>query len=203
MNTPRPTVCIVDDDPAIRDSLALLLGLKGLSTQVFASAETFLAAHDPEAPGCLLVDVRMERLSGLALLARLRGLGDARPCIVMTAHGDVSMAREALKGGAFDFLEKPLDNEVLLDVIRNAIEADLARRASRERAEQHLVRLERLTPRERDVLALLLEGHQNREIAERLGISARTVEVYKARVMEKLDARSLADLLALTRAASP
>ncbi len=199
MNLRPATVFIVDDDPAVRDSLGLLLGLHGISTQLHASAETFLAAYDPDLPGCVLADVRMPGMSGLALQARLRATDDARPVVVMTAHGDVAMAREALKGGAFDFLEKPLDNHVLLDVLRTAIETDLEQRATRDRSAQGRERLQRLTPREREVLGLIADGHANREVAERLGLSVRTVEVYKARVMDKLEAHSLADLLTLLR----
>ncbi len=189
------TVFVVDDDAAIRDALSLLISLRGLRAQVFASAEHFLETYRSEWRGCLLADLQMPGMSGLELQAELKARGVPLPVVVLTAHGDVATARAALKNGAVDFLEKPVDDAVLMDVLGNAIRLD---------AEQHTVaharaaaveRLGRLTPRERDVLRLLAQGNQLREIALQLEISPRTVEVYKARMMEKLGCRTLADVV--------
>jgi RNA polymerase sigma factor (sigma-70 family) len=189
------TVFVVDDDASIRDALSLLISLKGLRASVYSSAEDFLSVYDPTWRGCLLTDLKMPGMSGIDLQALLQQRGVSLPVVVLTAHGDVSTTRAALKNGAVDFLEKPVDDEVLLDVLRNAIRIDEERhRASTENA-QTAARLARLTSRERDVLELLAQGLQHREIAERLAISPRTVEVYKARMMEKLQCRTLADVV--------
>lgn len=187
------TVFLVDDDPSVRDSLSLLLSLKGLRTRVYSSAESLLATFEPDWRGCILTDLKMPGLTGIELQQTLAERGASLPVVVLTAHGDVATTRQALKAGAFDFLEKPVDDEVLLDVLQNAIRRDQERHA--EQAERTRVedRVSRLTPREREVLVLIADGLQNREIGERLGISPRTVEVYKARMMEKLQCRSLAD----------
>ncbi len=194
----QPTVFLVDDDAAVRDALALLLSLKGFRTQVFASAENFLSTYRPAWRGCLLTDLRMPGLSGLELQQTLVARGISLPVVLLTAHGDVSTTRTAMKAGAFDFLEKPVDDQLLVDVLQNAISHDAsANRASSENSEARS-RMQRLTPREREVAGLLSRGLQNREIAEALGISPRTVEVYKARMMEKLGCRTLADVLRLS-----
>lgn len=191
----QPTVYFVDDDAAVRDALSLLLSLKGFVSQVFASAETFLNTYRPEWRGCLLTDLRMPGMSGIDLQRELAARHITLPVVVLTAHGDVATTREAMKAGAFDFLEKPVDDAVLVDVLRSAIAFDAqAHTVERDKLRQR-ERFGRLTPRERDVAKLLAEGLQNREIAERLGISPRTVEVYKARMMEKLDCRNLAEVL--------
>jgi two-component system, LuxR family, response regulator FixJ len=193
--TADPTVFVVDDDASIRDALSLLISLKGLRASVFASAEDFLAVYDTGWRGCLLTDLKMPGMSGLELQAMLREKNVTLPVVVLTAHGDVNTTRTALKNGAVDFLEKPVDDDVLVDVLKNAIHIDGERhRASAHRA-QIEARLGRLTSRERDVLSLLAEGLQHREIAERLAISPRTVEVYKARMMEKLQCRTLAEVV--------
>lgn len=189
------TVYLIDDDPGVRDSLSLLLSLKGVRTQLFATAESFIETYQPQWAGCVLTDLRMPGMSGLELQAALRARDIEVPVVVLTAHGDVATARAALKNGAFDFLEKPIDDGMLLEVLRNALRVDRERRealASRSRAD---ARLERLTPREREILQLIVAGYPNREIGAQLGISPRTVEVHKARVMEKLDCKSLAELL--------
>ena len=189
----KPTVFLVDDDASIRDALSLLLSLKGMRAQVFASAEAFLETYQPDWRGCLLTDLRMPGMSGLDLNQSLRKRGVSLPVIVLTAHGDVATARAALKSGAFDFLEKPVNDELLMDVLTHAVERDAQiHRATAQRSET-LEKTGRLTQREREVLVLLSRGLQNREIAAELQISPRTVEVYKARMMEKLDCRSLAD----------
>jgi RNA polymerase sigma factor (sigma-70 family) len=198
MNTPASTdstVFVVDDDASIRDALSLLISLKGLRASVYSSAEDFLAVYDPAWRGCLLTDLKMPGMSGLDLQALLRQRGVSLPVVVLTAHGDVSTTRAALKNGAVDFLEKPVDDEVLLDVLHNAIRIDEERHRTNTENAQTAARLARLTSRERDVLELLAQGLQHREIAERLAISPRTVEVYKARMMEKLQCRTLADVV--------
>lgn len=188
-----PTVFVVDDDASIRDALSLLISLKGLRASVFATAEAFLETYDPEWRGCLLADLKMPGMSGLQLQHALRDRKIALPVVVLTAHGDVTTTRAALKAGAVDFLEKPVDDDVLVDVLRNAIHLDTQRHAAKQGRTELMERVGRLTPREREVLGLLTEGLQHREIAERLDISPRTVEVYKARMMEKLQVRSLAE----------
>jgi two-component system, LuxR family, response regulator FixJ len=191
----EPTVFVVDDDASIRDALSLLISLKGLRAAVYASAEDFLAVYEPSWRGCLLTDLKMPGMSGLDLQSTLRERGVTLPVVVLTAHGDVSTTRAALKNGAVDFLEKPVDDDVLIDVLRNAVRIDEDRhRADSERA-RSTARLSRLTSREREVLEFLAEGLQHREIAERLSISPRTVEVYKARMMEKLQCRTLAEVV--------
>ena len=199
--TPAPdttesgTVFLIDDDAGVRDSLALLLSLKGVRTLPFANAESFIETYRPEWPGCVLTDLRMPGMTGLELQAALRGRGIAVPVVVLTAHGDVATARSALKNGAFDFLEKPIDDVMLLEVLENALRVDRERRAATASRSASDERLERLTAREREILALIGAGHQNREIASELGISPRTVEVHKARIMEKLECRTLAELI--------
>jgi RNA polymerase sigma factor (sigma-70 family) len=196
-----PTVFVVDDDAPVRDSLSLLISLKGLRASVFASADDFLKVYDPEWRGCLLTDLQMPGIGGLELQSILRERQIALPVVVLTAHGDVVNTRMALKNGAVDFLEKPVDDDVLVDVLQNAIRIDAERHHSRMEQQNVAERLERLTPRERDVLVLLAQGSQHREIAERLSISPRTVEVYKARMMEKLQCRTLADVIRIASAA--
>jgi len=195
------TVFLIDDDPAIRDSLSLLLSLKGVRTQPFANAESFIETYRPDWPGCVLTDLRMPGMTGLELQAVLRERQVEVPVVVLTAHGDVATARAALKNGAFDFLEKPIDDVMLVEVLRNALRADRERRAAVTSRSSADARIERLTDREREVLALIAAGHQNREIATQLGISPRTVEVHKARIMEKLECRTLAELIRMNLAA--
>jgi len=195
------TVFLIDDDPAIRDSLSLLLSLKGVRTQPFANAESFIETYRPDWPGCVLTDLRMPGMTGLELQAVLRERQVEVPVVVLTAHGDVATARAALKNGAFDFLEKPIDDVMLVEVLRNALRADRERRAAVTSRSSADARIERLTDREREVLALIAAGHQNREIATQLGISPRTVEVHKARIMEKLECHSLAELIRMNLAA--
>lgn len=192
-----PTVFVVDDDAAIRDALSLLISLKGFRAAVFASAEDFLQTYSQEYRGCLLTDLRMPNMGGLELQQALAERNITIPVVVLTAYGDVSTTRTALKNGAVDFLEKPVDDEVLIDVLRNAIRIDEDRHRLHAQRTQALDRLERLTPRERDVLRLLAEGLQHREIAVRLQISPRTVEVYKARMMEKLQLKNLTEVVRL------
>lgn len=192
------TVFLVDDDASVRDSLSLLLSLKGLRSQVFATAESFLETYRPEWRGCLLTDLRMPGMSGLELQTTLRARSVDLPVVVLTAHGDVATTRAALKAGAVDFLEKPVDDDVLIDVLLNAIRVDRERHSVANERTTSLSRVERLTAREREVFDFLAQGLQNRDIAQRLGISPRTVEVYKARIMEKLQCRNIADAVKLS-----
>lgn len=189
------TVFLIDDDPSVRDSLSLLLSLKGVRTQLFANAETFIEAYRPGWVGCVLTDLRMPGMTGLELQAALRARAIELPVVVLTAHGDVATARAALKNGAFDFLEKPIDDALLIEVLGNALRVDRERRTAVTTRAFVSARFERLTEREREILALITAGHQNREVAAQLGISPRTVEVHKARIMEKLGCRSLAELI--------
>lgn len=198
MNELDFTVFIVDDDPAVRDSLSLLLGVHGHRTLIFASAETFLAAWQPGWRGCLLLDIRMPGMDGLALQKHLQEHHCHIPVLIMTGHGDVASAREAFRAQAVDFLEKPLDQERLLQGIRDAF-ARQEQALSAAKAQAQLDhRLGALTPRETEVMNLVVGGLHNREIATRLNISARTVEVHKARMMTKLDVNSVADLVRLS-----
>lgn len=189
------TVFVVDDDAAIRDSLSLLISLKGLRAAVFGSAEDFLAVYDPTWRGCLLTDLKMPGMNGLELQQTLGDQGITLPVVVLTAHGDVSTTRMALKNGAVDFIEKPVDDDVLMDVLANAIRLDEERHREIAARQSVTALISELTTRERSVLELLSEGLQHREIAERLSISPRTVEVYKARMMQKLQCRTLAEVI--------
>lgn len=195
------TVFLIDDDPGVRDSLTLLLSLKGVRTQPFANAESFIETYRPEWAGCVLTDLRMPGMTGLELQTALRQRRIDVPVVVLTAHGDVATARAALKNGAFDFLEKPVDDAMLLEVLQNAMRVDRERRAAVTARSSTDQRIERLTQREREILVLLTAGHQNREIAAQLEISPRTVEVHKARIMEKLECNSLAELIRVSLAA--
>lgn len=188
-------VHVVDDDEAVRDLLGLLLEAAGFAVRTYGSATAFLAAASDQTAGCLVTDVRMPELDGLGLQRRLNARGLRLPVIVMTGHGDVPIAVEALKAGAADFLEKPFDDEQLLAAVRNALAA--GERIHHEAAAVAAIarRLASLTPRERDVLGKLVAGLPNKTIAYDLGCSPRTVEVHRARVMEKMGSRSLAELV--------
>jgi FixJ family two-component response regulator len=196
-------VFIVDDDAWVRDSLAVLLDLKGYRTQAFASAEEFLKNYRPALAGCLLLDVRMPGMSGMELQAALHERQIKLPIIVITAHGDVPTARTALVAGAVDFLEKPVDPELLLVAVRTALDGDAARRSATRKIEEEKRKLDVLTRRERQIMELITEGTHNRDIAAALGISPRTVEGHKARVMEKLQVRSVTELVHLVLGAIP
>jgi RNA polymerase sigma factor (sigma-70 family) len=193
----RPVVYLVDDDTAILKSLALWLGFRSLATRPFESAEAFLDAVDADCQGCAIVDVRLGGMDGLALQTQLAARKIGLPLIFLTGHGDVATARAALKGGAFDFLEKPIDNDRLIALVGDALARDEARWQARWQAERLQERIARLTPREREVMEHVVAGRQNREIAAQMSISARTVEVYKARLMDKLDVRRVPDLVRL------
>ena len=192
-----PTVFVVDDDPGVGDSMQVLLESAGLNSETFLSADEFLEAYDPGKPGCLLLDVRMPGLSGPELQARLREMGSTIPIIFVTAHGDVPTAVDAVKAGAVDFLEKPYRKEELLAKIQDALEEDARNRAALGDLSEIRGRLASLTPREREVMALVVDGKLNKNIARALGISQRTVEIHRSRVMEKMKVRSVSMLVQL------
>lgn len=189
------SVFIVEDDASVRESLLLLLRLKLFRAVAFESADRFLEEVTPDSPGCLLLDLRMKGMSGLELQARMAERGFRMPIIIISAHGDVSAARTAFKAGAIDFLEKPLDPPTLLAAVRVALDRDRDVRTQEEATAATREKLARLSGREREVLWLVADGYQNRDIAVQLGVSPRTVEIYKARMMEKLQVRRLPDLL--------
>jgi FixJ family two-component response regulator len=195
MNQRSATVFIVDDDDAMRSSLRLLLKSVGLPAVAYPSARDFLAAWNPEQPSCLVLDVRMPGMSGLELQEELNRRGAIVPVIFITGHGDIPMAVEAMQHGAFDFLQKPFRDQDLIDRIQKAITADAANRAQLLEKERIRARWESLTPREREVLALVTAGKANKVMAGDLGVSQRTVEIHRARVMEKMEAASLAHLV--------
>jgi two-component system response regulator FixJ len=191
----EPTVYIVDDEPAIRHSLELLLRSVGIPAQSFASATDFLDAYSTDLDGCLIADVRMPGMSGLQLQEALAERGAGLPVIIITGHGDIGMAVRAMKAGAADFIEKPFNEQALLDAVHRALAGRRqAEPASGARADIE-ARIAALTPREKEVLLLVAEGRPNKVVATRLGLSTRTVEVHRAKVMEKMQARSLADLV--------
>jgi FixJ family two-component response regulator len=195
MSQTRPTVFIVDDDPAVLDSLRLLLRSIRVDAETYGSARDFLADYDPQRAGCLVLDVRMPEMSGLDLQERLKAMGSNLPIIFITAHGDVPTAVKAVKDGAVDFLQKPFRDQELIDKIQRAIEQDAKlRRLVAERREIS-ERISSLTAREREVMDLVVSGKANKAIAHALGVSQRTVEIHRARVMEKLGAGSLAELV--------
>jgi two-component system response regulator FixJ len=190
-----PLVHVVDDDEAVRDSLSLLLESAGLTVRTYDSATTFLTALPNLAAGCVLTDVRMPGLDGLELQRRLTQLGVRLPVIVMTGHGDVPIAVAALKAGASDFIEKPFDDVQLLAAISSALAASQRKLDEASAVAQITARIASLTPREREVLDRLVAGQPNKMIAYDLGSSPRTVEVHRARVMEKMGVRSLPELV--------
>jgi two-component system response regulator FixJ len=188
-------VHIVDDDSALRESLEFLLGAAGFQTRAYESAADLLARVSELEPGCVLTDVRMPGMNGLELAAKLRELGVADPVIVLTGHADVPLAVEAMKGGVADFLEKPVRDEVLIASIRSVL-ASVAGAAERQAERAELIeRLAQLTARERDVFDAIVAGDSNKAAALRLGISPRTVEIYRANVMAKMKAQSLSELV--------
>jgi FixJ family two-component response regulator len=195
---PTPlTVHIVDDDPSVRDSLALLLSLHGHATASFASAEDFLAAARADWAGCAIVDIRMRGMDGLRLLQEMKARAILLPTVIVTAHGDVASARAAFKDDAVDFLEKPFDESALVSAVEACLDRERSRLATGDAARRRDESLQALSAREREVLDQLLLGLHNRDIAARLGISPRTVEVHKARILAKLGARNVVDLIRL------
>jgi len=191
----NPMVMVVDDDSGVRNAMRILLKSVGLEATLYASAQEFLAAWQPAQPGCLVLDIRMPGMSGLELQQQLNLRGAVVPVIFMTGHGDIPMAVEAMQHGAFDFLQKPFRDQDLLDRIQRAIVKDGELRQSLGEHARIKAHLESLTPREREVLDLMTQGKQNKSIAQDLGVSPRTVEIHRARVMEKMDAQSVAELV--------
>jgi two-component system, LuxR family, response regulator FixJ len=191
----NPLVVVVDDDSGIRNAMRALLRSVGLESMQYASAQEFLAAYQPSQPGCLVLDIRMPGMSGLELQQQLNLRGAVIPVIFMTGHGDIPMAVEAMQHGAFDFLQKPFRDQDLLDRIQRAIVRDGELRQSLGEHARIKSHLESLTPREREVLDLMTQGKQNKMIAQDLNISPRTIEIHRARVMEKMNAQSVAELV--------
>jgi two-component system response regulator FixJ len=189
------TVFVVDDDAGMREALQSILETVGFPTAVYASAQEFLEAYHPSQAGCLVLDVRMPGMNGLELQKQLNARGAVIPVIFVSGHGDISMAVEAMKHGAFDFLEKPFREEDLLDRVRRALARDARIRKALSEHERIRAHLESLTPREKDVLNRIVEGKSNKVIGGELRISTRTVELHRARVMEKMRASSLAELV--------
>lgn len=192
------SIFIVEDDQSVRDALGLLLGLRGYPVTMFADAESFLKAYRHEWCGCLLIDIRMPGMDGLALQKRLLESGCRMPAIVMTGHGDVVSARKAFRSQAVDFLEKPIDHTKLMRAIDEAFVRQTDTQDKENQRADFLYLLASLTPREKEVMELVVDGQHNRAIAETLGISARTVEVHKARMMMKLRVDSVPDLVRLS-----
>ena len=189
------TVFIVDDDAAIRFAMQALMDSVNLSHEIFASGDEFLEKMAGQRPGCLVLDIRMPGLGGLELQEELIKRGNTLPIIFITGHGDVPMAVEAMQKGAVDFIQKPFRDQELLDRIRDALATDEERREAQQHHAEVAGRLDRLTNREREVFDLVVTGKPNKVIAYELGVSQRTVEIHRARVMEKMQARSLADLV--------
>ncbi len=197
----EPIVFVVDDDQAIRRSLKWLIESVGLQVETYASADDFMSSYYPGRAGCLLLDVRMPGMSGLELQEHFARNDIHIPIIIITGHGDVPMAVRAMKAGAIDFIDKPFNDELLLESIRNALAIDQQQREFQSRRAEIAARLAHLTPREHEVMEMVTEGRSNKEIAMDLGVSAKTVEAHRARVMEKMEAGSLAELVRMVMAA--
>lgn len=190
-----PTVFIVDDDPSIRFAMQALMDSVNIKHEIYPSGDAFLEQLDDHRAGCLVLDIRMPGLGGLELQEELLKRGNSLPIIFITGHGDVPMAVDAMQKGAVDFIQKPFRDQDLLDRIREALMTDKERREEQEKHAEVEKRLNRLTNREREVFDLVVTGKPNKVIAYELGVSQRTVEIHRARVMEKMQARSLADLV--------
>lgn len=191
-------VFVIDDDQAVRNSLGLLLKSMGQTARLFDSAQAFLDAYQPSLSGCIVLDIRMPGMSGMELQQRLKTMRCTIPIIFVTGHGDVPMAVEAMHHGAFDFIQKPFRDQELLDRINHALTWDLEHRSEENRRRGVLERFNSLTPREREVMDCVVRGLANKVIAMDLDLSQRTVEIHRARVMEKMNARSLADLVRMS-----
>ena len=198
---PETTVFVVDDDADVRDSLAALLTSAGLAPRLFDSATVFLKAYRPGDAGCLIADIRMPDMDGITLQTELAGRNAGLPVIIITGHGDVPLAVRAMKAGAMDFIEKPFDDERLLESVQRALSRAAEDRESTEATQTIGARLATLTPRELEVLELLIAGHPNKVVGHHLDISPRTVEVHRGRLMDKMQARNLSDLVRMALAA--
>jgi len=190
-----PIIFVVDDDEAVRLSTEMLIRSMGLHVESFESAAEFLEDFDPAQPGCVILDIRMPGMSGLELQEHLNEIGATIPVIFVTGHGDVPMAVKAMKAGAVDFIQKPFRDQELIDRVHAALDHDSERRHKSERKRAVQEHVDLLTSRELEVMELVVEGHANKEIAFDLGLSPRTVEIHRARVMSKMDAGSLPDLV--------
>ena len=195
------TVFVVDDDAAVRRSLERLIRTVGLDVETFPTAQEFLERGPLDGPGCLVLDVRMPGLSGLDLQAKLTDAGFRIPVVIMTGHGTIPMSVRAMKAGAVDFLQKPFDEQVLLDAVNQALERDRETRKTEAQRLEALRRMEALTPREREVFELVVRGLLNKQIAAELGAAEKTIKVHRARVMQKMEADSLADLVRMAERA--
>jgi two-component system response regulator FixJ len=191
----EPVTFVVEDDEAFRDSLKALLESAGLAVETYASGEEFLQAHDSDRYGCLLLDIRMPGIGGLELLEKLAAAKTNLPVIIMTSHGDVPKAVKAMKAGAVDFLEKPFRDEVVLGCISHALEKGRQSQAKADFAARSAAAIARLTARERQVFEQLVAGRSNKRVAQELGVSPRTVEIHRAWIMEKTQAKNLAHLV--------
>ncbi len=195
MNAGTPIVMVVDDDSGVRNAMRSLLKSVGLQSALYASAKEFLEGYKPSQSGCLILDIRMPGMSGLELQQELNLRGAVVPVIFMTGHGDIPMAVEAMQHGAFDFLQKPFRDQDLLDRIQRAVTKDGERRLALGERTRIRAHVESLTAREHEVLDLMTQGKQNKQIANDLGVSPRTIEIHRARVMEKMNAQSIAELV--------
>lgn len=196
-NQTEPTVFVVDDDEAVRKGLRLLLKSVSINTKTFASAQEFLDAYEPSEPGCLVLDVRMPGMSGLDLQTHLKEQGMEIPIVIITGHGDVPMAVRAVKMGAVDLIEKPFRDQVLLECVQRGITLDAKQRKDRAERDAIEERLSRLTPRERQIMNMVVDGKANKVVARELGLSQKTVEFHRAHVMAKTAAGSVAELVRL------
>jgi two-component system response regulator FixJ len=196
----KAKIMVVDDDAGVRNAMRALFKSVGLDSVLYASAREFLDAYQPTQPGCLVLDIRMPGMSGLELQQELNLRGAVIPVIFMTGHGDVTMAVEAMQHGAFDFLQKPFRDQDLLDRIQRALVKDESLRKSLGEHARIRAHLESLTPREREVMDLMTQGLQNKAIGQQLGVSPRTIEIHRARVLEKMEAQSIAELVRMTLA---
>ncbi|MCP5452086.1 MAG: response regulator transcription factor [Gammaproteobacteria bacterium] len=196
MNTPTtPIIYVVDDDPALRDALQCLLESVGLQARAFSDIDAFLTVYQPDRPACLLLDIRVSGRGEPSPQQQLRERGIDVPVIIITGQGNVATAVAAIKQGALDFIEKPFNDQLLLDCVHNALAEDVVRRRARARRQDLMRRFDTLTPREQDVLRRVVEGLSNRQIAELLNLSRKTVEVHRAKVMQKTRADTLSQLI--------
>lgn len=198
----QPNVFVVDDDQAMRNSLKWLIESVGMKVETYSTADEFIQNYYPGRAGCLLLDVRMPGMSGLELQEHFLKHQINIPIIIITGHGDVPMAVRAMKSGAVDFIEKPFNDEMLLESIRNALNMDVEQRAAQAERAEIATRLANLTPREHEVMEMVTAGKSNKDIAQTLGVSAKTVEAHRSRVMEKMQADSLAELVKMAVAAN-